>query len=37
MTQTVSAYAAPAPGVPLERTTIERRTPGPHDVLIDIA
>ncbi|MGA4856710.1 NAD(P)-dependent alcohol dehydrogenase [Streptomyces koyangensis] len=37
MTQTVPAYAAPAPGAPLERTTIERRTPGPHDVLIDIA
>jgi uncharacterized zinc-type alcohol dehydrogenase-like protein len=33
---TVAAYAAPAPKAPLERTTIERREAGPHDVLIDI-
>ncbi|MFF9977623.1 NAD(P)-dependent alcohol dehydrogenase [Streptomyces erythrochromogenes] len=32
----VAAYAAPAPGVPLERTTVPRRRVGPHDVLIDI-
>jgi uncharacterized zinc-type alcohol dehydrogenase-like protein len=36
MTTTVSAYAAPAPKAPLERTTIERRAVGDHDVLIDI-
>ncbi|MGW8377489.1 NAD(P)-dependent alcohol dehydrogenase [Streptomyces sp. ODS28] len=34
--KTVSAYAAPAPKAPLERTTIERRALGEHDVLIDI-
>ncbi|WP_030806809.1 NAD(P)-dependent alcohol dehydrogenase [Streptomyces sp. NRRL F-2799] len=33
---TVAAYAAPAPKAPLERTTIERRPVGDHDVLIDI-
>ncbi|MER6280055.1 NAD(P)-dependent alcohol dehydrogenase [Streptomyces sp900105245] len=33
---TVAAYAAPAPKAPLERTTIERRAVGDHDVLIDI-
>jgi uncharacterized zinc-type alcohol dehydrogenase-like protein len=33
---TVAAYAAPAPKAPLERTTIERRAVGAHDVLIDI-
>ncbi|MEU6813245.1 NAD(P)-dependent alcohol dehydrogenase [Streptomyces sp. NPDC046860] len=33
---TVAAYAAPAPKAPLERTTIERRPVGAHDVLIDI-
>ncbi|MFD9698398.1 NAD(P)-dependent alcohol dehydrogenase [Lentzea sp. NPDC059081] len=33
---TVAAYAAAAPKAPLERTTIERREVGPHDVLIDI-
>ncbi|WP_116215460.1 NAD(P)-dependent alcohol dehydrogenase [Streptomyces olivoreticuli] len=33
---TVPAYAAPAPKAPLERTTIERREPGEHDVLIEI-
>lgn len=32
----VAAYAAPAPGAPLERTTVPRRPVGPHDVLIDI-
>ncbi|MDX8032922.1 NAD(P)-dependent alcohol dehydrogenase [Lentzea sp. BCCO 10_0856] len=36
MMSTVAAYAAPAPKAPLERTTIERREVGPHDVLIDI-
>ncbi|MFI8260859.1 MULTISPECIES: NAD(P)-dependent alcohol dehydrogenase [unclassified Streptomyces] len=34
---TVVAYAAPAAKAPLERTTIERRVPGEHDVVIDIA
>ncbi|MGW2709875.1 NAD(P)-dependent alcohol dehydrogenase [Streptomyces argyrophyllae] len=33
---TVAAYAAPAAKAPLERTTIERRAVGEHDVLIDI-
>src|SRR4051794_8554098 len=32
----VSAYAAPAAGEPLARTTIERRDVGPNDVLIEI-
>ncbi|WP_030660031.1 NAD(P)-dependent alcohol dehydrogenase [Streptomyces rimosus] len=32
----VPAYAAPAPKAPLERTTIERRELGEHDILIDI-
>ncbi|MFF3276500.1 NAD(P)-dependent alcohol dehydrogenase [Streptomyces chrestomyceticus] len=32
----VPAYAAPAPKAPLERTTIERREPGAHDIVIDI-
>ncbi|MFD5125228.1 NAD(P)-dependent alcohol dehydrogenase [Streptomyces sp. NPDC058385] len=32
----VSAYAAPSAGAPLERTTIERRPVGEHDVLIEI-
>lgn len=36
-TTTVAAYAAPAAKAPLERTTIERRAVGEHDVLIDIA
>ncbi|MDX3516616.1 NAD(P)-dependent alcohol dehydrogenase [Streptomyces scabiei] len=36
MTTTVAAYAAPAAKAPLERTTIERREVGEHDVLIDI-
>ncbi|MFF1453295.1 NAD(P)-dependent alcohol dehydrogenase [Streptomyces sp. NPDC058274] len=33
---TFAAYAAPAAKAPLERTTIERRPVGPHDVLIEI-
>lgn len=33
---TVAAYAAPAAKAPLERTTIERRPVGEHEVLIDI-
>ncbi len=33
----VTAYAAPAEAAPLEKTTIERRELGPHDVLIDVA
>ncbi|MFE3607649.1 NAD(P)-dependent alcohol dehydrogenase [Streptomyces goshikiensis] len=32
----VTAYAAPAPKAPLERTTVPRRPVGAHDVLIDI-
>ena len=36
MTTTVAAYAAASAKAPLERTTIERRTLGEHDVLIDI-
>ncbi|RFU88142.1 NAD(P)-dependent alcohol dehydrogenase [Streptomyces triticagri] len=36
MTTTVTAYAAASAKAPLERTTIERRTVGEHDVLIDI-
>ncbi|MCA1218535.1 NAD(P)-dependent alcohol dehydrogenase [Streptomyces sp. 8L] len=32
----VPAYAAPSSKAPLERTTIERRPVGEHDVLIDI-
>ncbi|MFC8172900.1 NAD(P)-dependent alcohol dehydrogenase [Streptomyces sp. NPDC057242] len=33
---TVPAYAAPAPGAPLARTTVPRRPVGEHDVLIEI-
>lgn len=33
---TVSAYAATSATEPLTKTTIERRDPGPHDVVIDI-
>ncbi|GAA4963716.1 NAD(P)-dependent alcohol dehydrogenase [Kineococcus glutinatus] len=33
---TVHAYAAPSATEPLAPTTIERRDPGPHDVVIDI-
>ncbi|MDG4857796.1 NAD(P)-dependent alcohol dehydrogenase [Streptomyces sp. T-3] len=36
MSTTVAAYAAPSAKAPLERTTIERRAVGAHDVLIDI-
>ncbi|WP_338699924.1 NAD(P)-dependent alcohol dehydrogenase [Streptomyces sp. Q6] len=36
MTTTVAAYAAPSAKAPLERTTIERRTVGAHDIMIDI-
>ncbi|MFF7453096.1 NAD(P)-dependent alcohol dehydrogenase [Kitasatospora sp. NPDC008115] len=32
----IAAYAAPAPGAPLERTTVPRRALGAHDVLIDV-
>jgi uncharacterized zinc-type alcohol dehydrogenase-like protein len=32
----VPAYAVPAAGAPLERSTIHRRPVGPHDVLIEI-
>ncbi|MBS1674010.1 MAG: NAD(P)-dependent alcohol dehydrogenase [Actinobacteria bacterium] len=34
---TVAAYAAPSEGAPLVPTTVERREPGPLDVVIDIA
>ncbi|WP_315108213.1 NAD(P)-dependent alcohol dehydrogenase [uncultured Microbacterium sp.] len=34
---TVTAYAAPTEAAPLEKTVIERRELGPHDILIDIA
>ena len=34
---TAYAYAAPSEAAPLERTLIERRELGPHDVRIDIA
>ncbi len=34
---TVTAWATPGPKAPFERTTIERRDPGPHDVVIAIA
>ncbi|WP_305093263.1 NAD(P)-dependent alcohol dehydrogenase [Prescottella sp. R16] len=34
---TVDAYAATAPDLPLTRRTIERREPGPFDVLIEIS
>jgi uncharacterized zinc-type alcohol dehydrogenase-like protein len=33
---TVAAYAAPDAGAPLARTTVERRSVGEHDVLIEI-
>jgi uncharacterized zinc-type alcohol dehydrogenase-like protein len=33
----VVAYATAGPKAPFERTSIERRQPGPHDVLIKIA
>ena len=34
--QKIKAWAAPAAGKPLAPTTIERRDPGPRDVVIDI-
>lgn len=34
---TVAAFTVPAAGMPLRRTTIDRRPVGAHDVLIDIA
>ncbi len=37
MPTSVPALAAPAAGAPLARTSIERREPGPADVVIDIA
>ncbi|WP_030745023.1 NAD(P)-dependent alcohol dehydrogenase [Streptomyces sp. NRRL F-5135] len=37
MPLTVPAWAAPAPGAPLEPITITRRDPGDHDILIEIA
>jgi uncharacterized zinc-type alcohol dehydrogenase-like protein len=37
MATTTHAIAVPAPGAPLEQTTIERRDLRPDDVLIDIA
>ena len=37
MTTSVTAYAAPAPKAPLEKTTVERRALREHDVLIEIA
>lgn len=37
MTFPVPALAASGPDKPLEFTVIERRSPGPHDVVIDIA
>jgi len=36
MTTTVNAYAATSATDPLTKTTIERRDPGAHDVVIDI-
>jgi alcohol dehydrogenase (NADP+) len=35
--RSVTAYATSAPGAPFEKTTIERRDPGPNDVVVDIA
>src|ERR1700728_319491 len=35
--RTVTAYATPGPKAPFEKTSIERRDLGPHDVLIKIA
>lgn len=36
MPQTVDALVTTAAGRPFERSTIQRRDPGPHDVVIDI-
>ncbi|HZP16219.1 MAG TPA: alcohol dehydrogenase catalytic domain-containing protein, partial [Nocardioides sp.] len=33
---TITAYAAPAEGAPLEPTTVQRRPVGANDVLIEI-
>lgn len=35
--RSVTAYATPSAGSPFEKTTIERRDPGPNDVVVDIA
>jgi uncharacterized zinc-type alcohol dehydrogenase-like protein len=35
--RSVTAYATAGAGVPFEKTTIERRDPGPNDVVVDIA
>ncbi|BDZ49272.1 dehydrogenase [Frondihabitans sucicola] len=37
MSTTVSALVTPTAGAPFERSTVERRDVGPHDVQIDIA
>lgn len=37
MPHLVPALAATGPDAPVEPTTVERREPGPHDVVIDIA
>ncbi len=36
MTQRVDALVTTGPGKPFERSTVVRRSPGPHDVVIDI-
>ncbi|MCW2744578.1 MAG: alcohol dehydrogenase, partial [Mycobacterium sp.] len=36
MSQTIDALVTAGPGKPFERSTIERRDPRPHDVVIDI-
>src|SRR3954447_19793450 len=36
MPHTIDALVTSGPGKPFERSTIERRDPGPHDVVIDI-
>ncbi len=36
MTTTVDALVTAGPGKPFERSTVERRDPRPHDVVIDI-
>ncbi|AQW49525.1 alcohol dehydrogenase [Streptomyces hygroscopicus] len=33
---TVAAYAAPSPGAPLARTTIERRPLDPRDIKVEV-
>ena len=37
MPTTVSALVSEGAALPLERSTVERRDPQPHDVVIDIA